>query len=206
MTDPTLILAFALAAFAIELTPGPNMAYLALLSVDRGRLPGLYAVAGVASGLSVLAAIALFGFGALITEYSWIYETLRWAGIGYLLWLALDAYLTSRKPLEETPDVATGFRYFLRGFITNLLNPKALLFYLTVMPSFVAVEARYLAEATVLSIVYVVVATGVHFGVVVLAGTAQPVLSSAQARRRLGIVFALLLVGVAVWVFFGTAR
>jgi len=198
------LFAFALASLLIELTPGPNMAYLAILAADRGRLPGLAGVAGVALGLALLGLLAIFGLGALVLEQPWLYQTLRWAGIGYLLFLAWDAWTDSRKPIEAIDPQVGAWRYFRRGLVTNLLNPKAALFYVTVMPSFL--DRSEMHQALLFAAVYVAVATAVHAGVVILAGSVQPLLTTPARRRTMGWIFALLLVGVAAWVAFATAR
>jgi threonine/homoserine/homoserine lactone efflux protein len=78
---------FVVAVLLLELTPGPNMAYLATLSLTRGRVYGLAATAGVAFGLSVHAILAALGAGVLIQQFASLYEVLRWVGVGYLLFL-----------------------------------------------------------------------------------------------------------------------
>jgi len=197
------LLAFALASLLIELTPGPNMAYLAVLAADRGRLAGLAAVAGVALGLAGLGLLAVFGLGTLVLEQPWLYQSLRWTGVAYLLYLAWEAWRDSRKPIDALDPNEGARRFFLRGLITNLLNPKAALFYVTVMPGFLSTATA--REALLFGTVYVVVATLVHMGVVLLAGTVQPLLTSPARRRVMGAVFAILLVGVAGWVAYSTA-
>jgi len=84
--------AFFLTSLAIELTPGPNMAYLALVGVSRGRSDGMMAVAGVALGLLLLGAVVGVGLGSLILENRAIYQGVRWGGAAYLVWLAYDAW------------------------------------------------------------------------------------------------------------------
>jgi threonine/homoserine/homoserine lactone efflux protein len=197
------LLSFALASLLIELTPGPNMAYLAILSADRGRLAGLAAVAGVALGLALLGLLAIYGLGALVLEQPWLYQTLRWTGVFYLLYLAWEAWSDSRKPIEALDPMEGSWRFFRRGLITNLLNPKAALFYVTVMPSFLSTSTT--GEALLFASVYVVVATLVHAGVVVLAGSVQPLLTEPARRQTMGAVFAALLVGIAAWVAYSTA-
>lgn len=198
------LLAFALASFLIELTPGPNMAYLAILAADRGRRPGLAAVAGVALGLTLLGLLAIYGLGALVLDRPWLYQTLRWTGVAYLVFLAWEAYRDSRQPLEAANEQDSSWRFFQRGLITNLLNPKAAMFYITVMPGFLTTTTT--SEALAFGAVYVLVATGVHAGVVLLAGALQPLLTIAERRRVMGVVFALLLLGVAGWVAYATAQ
>jgi threonine/homoserine/homoserine lactone efflux protein len=197
------LFSFAIASLLIELTPGPNMTYLAILAAARGRAPGLAAVGGVALGLVLLGLLAVFGLGALVLEQAWLYQSLRWAGIVYLLYLAWEAWSDSRKPIGTLSPDGNNWRYFRRGLITNLLNPKAALFYITVMPSFLATTS--VGEVLLFAAVYAGVATGVHAGVVLLAGTVQPVLTIPAWRRTMGAIFALLLIGVALWVARSTA-
>lgn len=87
MTDllPSALLAFALTCVVIEITPGPNMAWLAALSLSRGWRNGFAAVAGVALGLSVYGVLAAFGLAAVIESSTFLYESLRWGGVAYLL-------------------------------------------------------------------------------------------------------------------------
>lgn len=200
------LLPFALTSFAIELTPGPNMGYLAVLSLDRGRVAGLAAVAGVALGLLLLGLAAGFGLGSLIGETRWLYETLRWGGVAYLLWLAWDSYREAQKPLDAAGGDKDLLSYFGRGLATNLLNPKAAVFYIAVMPNFVVAEAPAGPQALVLTLVYVAVATLVHLGIVLLASTLQPLLASDKIRSRTGVAFGVLLAGIAIWLAVTTHR
>src|SRR4029078_1543208 len=87
---PMDIATFLLAVLLLELTPGPNMAYLATLALSRGRAAGLVATVGVAFGLAVHAIVAGIGAGELIQHYPLLYEVLRWIGVGYLLYLAWE--------------------------------------------------------------------------------------------------------------------
>src|SRR5262245_32737332 len=88
----TTLLAFAGTCLVVELTPGPNMAYLAVLSADKGRRAGFAAVAGIAVGLLIVGVGAALGLAALVASSRWLYEILRWCGAFYLLWLAWDAW------------------------------------------------------------------------------------------------------------------
>ena len=111
---------FILAVLFVELTPGPNMAYLATLSLARGRTAGLFAIVGVALGLSVHAAVASFGIGELLLLYPWLYEILRWIGVTYLLFLALEGWQTDEKPLGTADLNSASGPLILRGFLSTL--------------------------------------------------------------------------------------
>lgn len=200
------ILPFALTSLIIELTPGPNMGYLAVLSIDRGRNAGLAAVAGVTLGLLLLGLAAGFGLGSVISETRWLYETLRWGGVAYLVWLAWDSYREAQQPLETDGGQQNLAGYFGRGLITNILNPKAALFYIAVMPNFIAAGSPAGPQSLVLTLVYVAVATLVHLGIVLLASTLQPLLASDRIRGRAGVAFGLVLLAIAIWLAVTTHR
>ena len=204
--DAGTLLAFFLTSLAIELTPGPNMAYLAVVGVTRGRAAGLYAVLGVAVGLALLGAAAGFGLGQLVLENRVVYEVLRWGGALYLLYLAWDAWRDGRKPLEEGPTDLSGWLFFRRGFITNLLNPKAALFYIAVLPSFVDPGRPAGGQLVVLVAIYVFGATLIHAAIVLLAAQLQPLFERPGLRARAGLFFALLLVAIAIWLLVKTAQ
>ncbi len=194
------VLAFALTSLVIELTPGPNMAWLALLSVERGRLAGLAAVAGVALGLLLLGLAAGFGLGALVAENRWLYETLRWGGIAFLLYLAWDSFRESREPLALRGTTERLSVFFRRGIATNLLNPKAALFYVTVLPNFIDPTQTAAWQPFILTVIYVAIATAVHAAIALGGSLLQPLFATDRARRVLGIVAAIVLVGIAIWV------
>lgn len=200
------LIPFLLAVLAIELTPGPNMFYIALLSAQNGRKPGFAVVAGVALGLTIVGLLALAGFSTLVAEQPVIYEFLRWTGVVYLLWLAVDAVLDSRKPLDDAAAPSLMREGFMRGLIANLLNPKAFLFYLALLPSFIQPGHNYSGWFVVLMTIYVGVASLVHFIIVLASGTLTSLLQKRNYRETTGWVFALMLVLVAVWVAIKTAR
>lgn len=194
---------FALTSLVIELTPGPNMAWLALLAATEGRKKGYAAVAGVAAGLAIMGAAAGFGMASLLQASPLAYQTLRWAGAGYLVWLAYVAWRGAERP-EDHAKVNSGLgQYFAQGLVTNLLNAKAAVFYVAVMPGFL-MPGSGTADAMMLSAVYVGVATLVHAGIVTAAGTAQGWLSQPGRVRTARRVMAFALLGVVAWLIWRT--
>jgi len=209
VSDLNPLLAFALTALVIEITPGPNMTYLAALSLSSGMRTGFAAVAGIALGLMTYGVIAAFGLAAAIDHSPLLYGLLRWGGVAYLLWLAWEAWSGKE---EIAPDAAGDgearpWPAFRRGLITNLLNPKAAVFYVAVLPEFVRAEAGSVVSQTlVLSAVYVAIATLIHATIVTLAGSLQSTIDVANNRRTVRRVFALALVMIALWFAFSTGR
>ena len=204
----TSLLAFVLTCFVIEITPGPNMAYLAALSLSQGMRAGIAAVAGIALGLAAYGVAASLGLGAIIDNSAFLYEALRWAGVAYLLWLAWEAWAAEREVSPETVDGGIDpWTAFRRGLITNLLNPKAAVFYVAVLPDFVQIgEGAVTTQTLMLSAIYVGIATAIHLAIVLLASRLQRVIATPEQRRIVRRVLAVLLAAIAVWFAFSTSR
>ncbi|MFC3084732.1 LysE family translocator [Tabrizicola soli] len=192
---------FLLAALVLELTPGPNMTWLALLTATAGRRVGLAALTGIALGLALQAVLAVVGVAALMAAWPGLYRVLHLAGVGFLLFLAWESWRDSGDPAHHRPgggeDGAAGFR---RGLVANLLNPKAALFFVTVLPGFLP-QAASAGAALALSAVYVALATAVHLVIVLAAGSLGGWLADPAVSVRMHRIQALALVLVAVWLF-----
>ncbi|AZO52924.1 MAG: LysE family translocator [Mesorhizobium sp.] len=198
------LLSFTLASLLIELTPGPNMTYLALVSASDGRRAGFATVAGIAAGLAFIGGIAALGVAELIQASSLLYEGLRWAGILFLLYLAWEGWTAGTDLVTNSGK--PGGKYFTRGFVTNLLNPKAAVFYVAVLPTFVEAERPVLGQTVVLTLTYVAVATAIHGLIVILAGALQPFLDDPRLERTSRRLLSTLLALVAFWFAWSTAR
>lgn len=196
---PEVALAFAVASMLIELTPGPNMAYLALVAATDGRRSGYAAVAGVALGLAIVGLATALGLSAVISTSPLAYQILRWGGVAYLLWLAWDGWRGAGEPAEHAALGSSLRRYFRRGLITNLLNPKAAVFYVAVLPGFITTAAPVTPQAIGLSLIFVAVATAIHAAIVTLAGSAAGFLNDPRRSRIARRALSLALACVAIW-------
>jgi threonine/homoserine/homoserine lactone efflux protein len=193
---------FALASLLVELTPGPNMTYLALVGVTVGRRAGYAATLGVALGLALVGIAAALGLAAVITASPMAYHTLRWLGVLYFVYLAWDAW--SDNPPTAVVHVEHARGFFTRGLISNLLNPKAALFYVAVLPTFIDPLRPAESQALILTAVYVAIATAVHATLVTLAGFLRPLLTNERIISATGRVFAVALLGIAAWLAWST--
>ena len=204
----TTLLAFVLASLIIEATPGPNMTYLIAISLHRGRRVGLAAVAGIALGLAAVGIAAALGLTAIISESDLLYETLRWAGVVYFIWLAVEMW----RGKEEAPSVASDGHLkamrtaFRRGLITNLLNPKAAIFYMVALPTFVHHGGSVLRQTLMLTAIYVAVATVVHTVLALLAGASNSLVGGKARQQKVRRALAIALLLVAIWVAVSTHR
>ncbi|MES2914117.1 MAG: LysE family translocator [Pseudomonadota bacterium] len=199
--EPDRLFSFLMTALVLELTPGPNMAWLALLTATAGRQAGLAAVAGITLGLSGQAALAAVGISVLMAALPGLYTALQLAGVAFLLYLAVDSLRDAENPAHHLPgggeDGATGFR---RGLVSNLLNPKSALFFVTVLPGFLSPAASR-AETTILSAIYLGIATAVHWLIVLGAGTFRGWLADPPVSVWMHRIQGLTLAAVALWLY-----
>jgi threonine/homoserine/homoserine lactone efflux protein len=193
---------FALAALLIELTPGPNMTWLAILSATHGRAAGLAAVAGVALGLAAAGIAAMLGVAAAVAASPALFQALRWAGSLYLLYLAWEAWSGSAAEHRNAEDGVR--RFFYQGLTSNALNPKAYVFYAALLPRFIAESANFTASFLALAAIYVGVATAVHGLITMFAGTSGNFFTDRINRPEVRGFFAVALVATALWFFVST--
>jgi threonine/homoserine/homoserine lactone efflux protein len=132
-------LIFAAAALGLVLTPGPNMLYLLSRSICQGRRAGVISLAGVVTGFLFHIVCAAAGLTALLLTVPLAYSLLKFAGAAYLLGLAWQAVRPGgRSPFATRslpPDPPAAL--FRMGLLTNALNPKMAVFYLSIFPQFV---------------------------------------------------------------------
>jgi len=196
---------FLLTTLLIELTPGPNMAWLALTSASHGKRSGFAAVAGIALGLALLAGASAVGLAELATRSPFVFGLLRYAGVAYLLWLSWKAWFGED---ELSPDIANQDAlggWFRHGLLLNLLNPKAAVFFITVLPAYISAEAPVAPQTALLSASYVAIATAIHITIVALAGHAHGWISVGNRSHIIRRVFAGLLAAIAIWFLVSTA-
>ena len=196
---------FLLVVLLVELTPGPNMGWLALLSASEGRRAGFAAMAGIGLGLAIIAAASAFGLAQLAHQSALVFDLLRYAGSAFLLWLAWEAWVGDRdvSPSKIYRD-GTSAKHFRRGLIINLLNPKAAVFFIVVLPGYIVVSQSVAMQTLQLSAAYVAIATAIHLIIVLFAGQAHGWLTSSPYAVVVRKAFAVMLALIALWFFVGT--
>jgi threonine/homoserine/homoserine lactone efflux protein len=193
------LLGFALAVLLIELTPGPNMGWLVMLTLAEGRRAGLAAISGIALGLSANAVISALATSFILQQSEVIAQTISVLGAAMMSFLAWQAWQDAGEASQATTPKHSDHRNFVTGFLINLLNPKATLFFVTVMPQFVADGRPSYAQALILAAISVVIATTIHLALVLGAEQLRPVLMGGTRARLVSRVLALGMLGVAAW-------
>jgi threonine/homoserine/homoserine lactone efflux protein len=199
------LLGIAAVALGLVLTPGPNMIYLVSRSITQGRRAGLISLLGVAAGFLVYLVAATAGLATLFAIVPTVYTTLKLAGAAYLLWLAWKAVRPggdsafAPKALPADPPR----RLFAMGLVTNLLNPKIAILYVSLLPQFVDPGRGNVAEQTLLlGLTQIAVALTVNAAIVLTAGSVAGFLAKRPAWLRaqryfMGTVLAGLAVKIA---------
>ena len=206
MPSLTHLAAFALIAFGMVLTPGPNMIYLVSRSISQGRAAGMISLLGVACGFLFYMVCAAFGITALLMAVPFAYDALRIGGALYLLWLAWQAVRPGGRSPFHVRDLPRDGprRLFAMGLLTNLLNPKVAMIYLSLLPQFIEpARGNILGQSLVLGATQVAISLSVNAIIACLAGAiagflaAKPLWLRAQ-RWFMGTVLGGLAVGMAL--------
>jgi threonine/homoserine/homoserine lactone efflux protein len=175
---------FALAALVLVLTPGPNMIYCISRTLSQGRRAGLLSLAGVLLGFGVHILAAALGLTALLMAVPLAFEALRAAGAAYLLWLAWESVRPGGlAPFQARSLPADPPATLVRmGFITNVLNPKVAMFYLSFFPQFLHPErGDVLLQSLQLGFVQVATSGAVNAALVFCAAGLTALLSRSRA-------------------------
>lgn len=197
-------LAFFAVALLIAMTPGPDNLFVLIVAATKGRRSGILVVLGLCTGLVVHTLAVAFGLAALFAVSALAFTVLKFVGAAYLLYLAWQAW---RAPVHanagcgvpvETRTVA--WRLFARGVVTDLTNPKVVLFFIAFLPQFVRPEAGPVAAQLVWFGLEFIVATLIVFTCIAnLAGYIGDTLrKSARAQQSLNRVAACVLGGLAL--------
>ena len=172
----------AAVALGLVLTPGPNMLYLVSRTLTQGRGAGLVSLLGVAVGFLVYLAAAVAGIAAVFSEVPAAYTALKLVGAAYLLHLAWQALRPGGVAVFETRDLPADRprRLFLMGLVTNLLNPKIAVLYVSLLPQFIdPARGSVAGQSLVLGGIQIIIALSVNCLIVLTAGT----LAAFLARR-----------------------
>jgi len=196
---------FTVAATLIVLLPGPDTLVTVRSIVRGGRSAGLATAGGILVGLTIWISAAALGLAAVLRASEVAYAVLRIVGAGYLVWLGIQSLRALRRPAEAAEPAAALERRggllgsgFTAGLVTNLLNPKVGVFFVTFLPGFV--PAGYAVGPTSLLFGAVFIALSIAYYVVLLALASRVTgwMSTPRIRRRLDALTGTVLVGFGV--------
>jgi threonine/homoserine/homoserine lactone efflux protein len=196
---------FALAALVLIMIPGPDQALITRSALTGGRAGGLLTTVGGMLGLAVHASAAAFGLSALLLASATAFTVMKVVGAIYLLWLGIQTLRAagrSRRAASGTSALATPRRrraYLRQGFLSNALNPKVALFFVTLLPQFLATDGPApWAQALLLSVIFAVLYLSWFTLYVLVVERVGKLLQRPRVKATIERVTGLLLVGLAV--------
>ncbi|MFC9035131.1 LysE family translocator [Streptomyces arboris] len=206
MVELTGVLGVAMVALGMVLTPGPNMIYLVSRSITQGRRAGVVSLGGVAVGFLVYLLATNLGLSVVFIAVPELYIAVKLAGaayLAYLAWTALKPGGVSVFAPQEMPHDSPR-KLFTMGLMTNLLNPKIAIMYLSLIPQFINLDSGHvLFQGFVLGSVQIAVALTINLSIVLAAGSIAMFLARRPSwlkvqRYMMGTALALLAVSVAL--------
>lgn len=162
------------ASLALIATPGQDMLYVISRSLAQGPLAGVCSAVGVCLGILVHTALAAFGVGAILLASEGLFLAVKLVGSAYLAYLGIRLILTRAAPVELTgaPIAASPWTLLWQGMLSNVTNPKIVLFFLAFLPQFVDPASTHpTRDLIVLGVVYALLALPVKGGVALVAGS-----------------------------------
>jgi len=154
------LLAFIPVALLLTLIPGADTALVTRNALALGLRGARWTILGIACGCLLHATASALGLSAILATSARAYETVKLAGAAYLIWIGVQGILGAGKAApvadgaERAKDARRGVHPFMQGFLTNVLNPKVALFYLTFLPQFIPAGANVLRTSLLLAMIH----------------------------------------------------
>ncbi|MFF1651538.1 LysE family translocator [Streptomyces sp. NPDC058240] len=206
MVELSGVLGVMVVALGMVLTPGPNMVYLVSRSITQGRRAGIISLGGVALGFMVYLLAANLGLSVVFIAVPELYFAVKLAGAAYLAYLAWNALKPGGVSVFAPQDIPydSPRKLFMMGLMTNLLNPKIAVMYLSLIPQFIDLEKGHvLLQGIALGSIQIVVSVAVNLTIVLAAGTIAVFLSRRPSwlkvqRYAMGTALGALAISLAL--------
>jgi threonine/homoserine/homoserine lactone efflux protein len=191
--------AFAGAFFLLALSPGPGLAAILSRALGSGVAAGFAVTMGLVIGDALFLGIAMVGLSAIANTMGPLFQIVKWAGAAYLIWLGVQAFRTAGKPVEVRALSSGAFvKDIGLGLVVTLGNPKPILFYGALLPTFLDLTSVSVGDFLVLMTVVVVVSFLVYGGYMLLIERTRRLLSSTRTIARLNQATGIMLIGSGV--------
>jgi threonine/homoserine/homoserine lactone efflux protein len=208
MLDAHLFGLFLAAATLLAITPGPGMFYVLSRSLTGGRGEGFLSAAGTFVGGLVHVAAAAVGISAIIATSALAFASIKYVGALYLVYLGVGLIRSRNLPIEEVSQVVRPGPTFRQGVLTEVLNPKTALFFLSFIPQFVNPQlGKLMLQFLVLGFLSVTLNTIADLAVVCFSAPIGIRLkSSARFRRHQRVISGTAMIGLGAFLCFGESK
>lgn len=193
-------LAFALACAVLTLIPGPSVLLVVSQALSKGKKAAMMCVAGELVGGIILMGLSFAGVGAILATSAVLFQIVKWTGVIYLAYLGCRQIVEVRAgdgqldSVDVNPSEA-GWSSLWAGFVTALLNPKAIIFYMAFLAQFMDPARDVMLQATILTATSTFVVAILLVGYAMVATRARTVFQSQAAQRKIGYTSGSFLIG-----------
>lgn len=193
---------FIVIVFFIAIIPGPNALLVLSTALTQRKLFAFVNVLGVSCGFFFHAVISANGISLLLSNTPMAFEGLKWAGVLYLVWLGYNHFRAALRAQEGVLSVVSAsgsklYHQFLKGLLTNLLNPKIVLFYLSIFPQFVTTDT-IVSDSLMLGGIQAIVVSTWFLVVILMADTFKRLLVQKRTSQIMNMVCGVLFVGFSI--------
>jgi homoserine/homoserine lactone efflux protein len=159
MMSATVLLWFMLTEFSLSLSPGPAVLLVISQGINHGARSSVRGSLGILTGSAIYFAISAVGLGAVLIESESVFTAIRWAGAAYLVVLGLRMMLAAKaaKSQSQAELPPPGHRLFVQGLLTQLANPKALIFFTALLPQFIDPTGPVALQCAILGVTSILV-------------------------------------------------
>ncbi|MCA1037236.1 LysE family translocator [Bacillus infantis] len=201
---------FALMCIFLIILPGPDTAVATRNTLSAGRMGGLKTAAGTCSALAIHTLAAVAGLSALIVKSAMLFSVLKYAGAAYLVYLGIKSLLSIRDGGQEKDNssgpLIKGKTFFRQGFLTNLLNPKVAVFFLTFLPQFVEEGTAPFFPFLLMGAVYTILTAVWFFLYVLLIQQISSFMKKPKTQKAIEGLTGTILIGFGVKLALEKAR
>ncbi|MCG9542949.1 LysE family translocator [Vibrio sp. Isolate33] len=193
---------FIVIVFFIAIIPGPNALLVLSTALTQRKLFAFVNVLGVSCGFFFHAFISANGISLLLSKTPMAFEGLKLAGVLYLIWLGYNHFRAALRAQEGVLSVVSAsgsklYHQFLKGLLTNLLNPKIVLFYLSIFPQFVTTDT-IVSDSLMLGGIQAIVVSTWFLAVILMADTFKRLLVQKRTSQMMNMVCGVLFVGFSI--------
>jgi len=186
---------------ALCLTPGPAVLLVLSQTLTRGSSKAVWSIGGIIAANTLYFVLSATGIGAILLASYKLFFAIKWVGAAYLVWLGVSAFFGKSKVLsvgrDERAPVSSG-RMFLNGFILQMANPKALVFFTALLPQFINPKAAVIPQVAILALTSVVVEFFVQLFYALLAGRVTHLATQPRFAAITNRIAGSLLVGAGI--------
>lgn len=169
------VFGLALLGILIVISPGADFVLVLKNSLNQGRKAGIYTALGISMAICIHIAYSLLGISYLISQHQWLHQAIQYAGSAYLIYLGFKGLLsinTQTNTFKADQDKIQASRYFAQGFLCNLLNPKTMLFFLSIFSQVISPNQTEQTLALIYGL-YMIALHAIWFSLVALLFTSN---------------------------------